>query len=240
MDKRVQKVWMWAFVAGMFGFFSVGFILLAKYIPPHRPSAAATEIAQLYRDNSTSIRAGLILTMIGATFMLPVVGIFYAQLRRIERAMGEPSVNSMIQVVSGSIAYAAGVIVPLLVWSAASFRPERDPELTRLLNDLGWICFMIPFAPFATQNLALAFTILRDNLPKPLFPKWIGWINIWIIFAGAPAFLILFFKTGPFAWNGVIAFWIPLVLGAAYFALMIVYLFKAIGRDDYGAKAAAA
>lgn len=233
MDARLQKIWLWALVVGMGGVFGVGWVALAGYIPPHAPNASAIEIAELYRNNATSIRSGLILAMFASTFMLPFVALLYVQLRRIERVNNAPPINSMIQVVGGTIALTVGVILPTMLWAAASFRPERSPELTQLLNDIAWIFFIAPFAPFATQNLAIAFGILGDRQPVPLFPRWLGWTNLWILFTALPAFLIFFFKTGPFAWNGIMAFWVPLILFFALLVVMIIYLFKAIGRADY-------
>ena len=40
-----------------------------------------------------------------------------------------------------------------------------------------------------------------------------------------------FFKTGPFAWNGMFSFWIPGTLFFAWYVVMLVTISKAIDRD---------
>jgi hypothetical protein len=46
-----------------------------------------------------------------------------------------------------------------------------------------------------------------------------------------PGFAVGLFKVGPFAWNGVIAFWVPAVVFGIWFNLMIFAMLKAIKQD---------
>ena len=213
----------------------LGLFVFGKFIPPHLPTASAAEIAAHYATNANSIRAGVLICLLGTVPWYTIVGVLYAQLRRIERANGEPAFVSVIQVASGGPLATCGMVIPFFMWGAAAFRPDRDPALIQLLNDLGWISFLLPFTPFIAQNVAVAIGVLRDRQPRPLLPRWFGWLTLWVILTGVAAFLILFFKTGPFAWNGLIAFWIPLGLGWTYILTMVVLLLKAFARDDYPA-----
>jgi len=43
--------------------------------------------------------------------------------------------------------------------------------------------------------------------------------------------MIIFFKTGPFAWTGIIGFWIPAAVFGVWYIVMTVYLLRAI-RDE--------
>ena len=57
----------------------------------------------------------------------------------------------------------------------AAFRPDRDPELIMLLNDLAWITFIAPVGMVVAQCLLLALAIYFDNtVPSPVFPRWVG------------------------------------------------------------------
>jgi hypothetical protein len=47
-----------------------------------------------------------------------------------------------------------------------------------------------------------------------------------------PAGLMTYFKTGPFAWNGILAFWLPLVAFAIWFNVMFIALQKAIKEQQ--------
>lgn len=58
--------------------------------------------------------------------------------------------------------------------------------------------------------------------------------NIWVVILFLPAGIITLFKTGPFAWDGLIAFWIPaLVFFICAFA-MCALLLKAIRWQEAG------
>jgi hypothetical protein len=63
------------------------------------------------------------------------------------------------------------------------------------------------------------------------FPRWFGYFTAWtaLMFeAGAIAFLT---RTGPFAWNGLLVFWSPVLLFGAWMVVMIVLLFRALARQ---------
>jgi hypothetical protein len=53
-----------------------------------------------------------------------------------------------------------------------------------------------------------------------VFPRWIGYANLWIGFLFLPAGLAYFFKSGPFAWHGVFVFWFGLTLYSIWAFLM--------------------
>jgi hypothetical protein len=55
--------------------------------------------------------------------------------------------------------------------------------------------------------------------------------------AGAIAFLT---RTGPFAWNGLLASWSPVILFGAWIVVMVVLLFKALRDQTEDAEALAA
>jgi hypothetical protein len=48
----------------------------------------------------------------------------------------------------------------------------------------------------------------------------------------APAGVIVFFKHGPFAWNGLISFFLPLGAFASWIAVMVRLLARAIEQED--------
>jgi hypothetical protein len=39
-----------------------------------------------------------------------------------------------------------------------------------------------------------------------------GYLNLWVGLSGAGGGLAVFFKNGPFAWNGLIGFYLPIVV----------------------------
>ena len=98
------------------------------------------------------------------------------------------------------------LILPCVIWTVAAFRPERDPALIVLLNDLGWITFLMPLGTFVVQNFAIGFAILGDKSAAPVLPRWIGFFTIWVAILWLPGALLTFFKSGPFARDGLFVF----------------------------------
>jgi hypothetical protein len=44
--------------------------------------------------------------------------------------------------------------------------------------------------------------------------------------------VVPFFKEGPFGWNGILAFFVPLVVFAIWIAVMVVLLRQAINAEE--------
>lgn len=221
-----QKLCVWSGVIFM-ALFGLGWWILAGFLPPPSPLATGVEVAGFYQENTWSIRLGLLIAAFSCTFYYPWIAVISVQLKRIE---GPNAVYSWTQALSGATG-AFIIYFPMLLWMVVSFRADRDPELMLLLNDLGWLMFTTTLAPFVAQNLSIALAILSDKSSTPVFPRWLGFYNIAVTSIFFPVGLILFFKTGPFAWDGMLAFWIPLVDFFIWMIVMTVFLFKAINQQ---------
>jgi hypothetical protein len=178
----------------------------------------------------------MLLMSISGALVAPFVAVISIQMKRIE---GASPILTYTQLSAGSVG-ALFFIIPSLIFSCAAYRPERAPELTSLLNDLAWFFMVMPVAAAFVQNLAIAFAIFSDKRPQPVFPRWLGYLNIWVALLFAPGGLITFFKTGPFAWNGLLAFYVAGVVFGIWFIVMVIMLHKAIdqqARETLGAAA---
>lgn len=147
-----------------------------------------------------------------------------AQMRRMENRT--TPVLTYTQLAAG-IASMLLFIIPALVWTVAAYRPERSPEITQALNDIGWFFFVMPFVLAFLQNLAIGFAVLGDRKSHPVFPRWLGYFNFWLALLYVPGCLVTFFKSGPFAWNGLLAFWVPASVFGSWFLVMSIYVMKA-------------
>jgi uncharacterized membrane protein YciS (DUF1049 family) len=81
--------------------------------------------------------------------------------------------------------------------------------------------------PTFFQLLVIAMAIFDDKEQK-VFPRWLGYLNVWVAIGFTPTALIYFFKHGPFAWNGLLAFWLALTIFCGWFLTMFVYVVRAI------------
>lgn len=205
--------------------------LLANFQPPPSPLASAQQIADIYRANTTGICAGAVLMILSGSFKLPFVAAISAQMRRME---GTYAPLTYWQLVAGALSSTPYYIGSILM-AVAAFRPDRPPEEIQLLNDLTWVVFMLPFGNNVMQLLPVALAIFGDKSAQPVFPRWIGHLSLWLAIVFLPSALIIFFKSGPLAWNGSVPFWIGLAGHGIWTVAMTVALIRAAHRRELAA-----
>lgn len=205
MITRIQLVG----VASGFAFllcYIIGIWYLADFVPAHPPAATAEQIAAIYQQNTTGIRIGMVFVMIAAGFYLPWTVTLSALIKKME---GESSFLSQCQLIGG-LASSMFFVLPALIWQVAAFRPDRDIDLILMLNDAGWILTVTPDPPFFVQFIPLIAAIFINRSQPAVFPRWMGYFSLWACAIYSPAMLAYFFDKGPFAWNGIFPFWLPL------------------------------
>ena len=224
MNRRIELGFIWSGVP-FIGLFFVGLLLLADWVPVPSPSMNATAVAALYQEHTNSLRLGLALAFIGSIFFL-MFGVAVAQQTR--RIPGASPVLFQLQIVSIS---AATIIfdIPIMLWWTAAFRLDRSPEITQALHDLECLIFIVGFVPFVTWCLGAGIAILSDVGRRPLFPRWSGYLSLLVAFIQIPPVVLVYFKTGPFAWNGVFSYWTILI---AFFIWMVAMMFASIRAVD--------
>jgi hypothetical protein len=205
----------------LFFFAAFGF---AHFIPPLSPSLTAGEVARHYQEHTTGIRVGAVLMLLSGSFYAAYTAVISGQMRRIPGV--HPTVI-LVQLVAGAFACLT-FLVPAMLFIVTSFRPDRDPATTQMLNDMSWIFLVIPWPPFMMQNFSFSFAILSDKRQEPLFPRWLAYVNVWAPIVFTPAVLLPFFKSGPFAWNGIFVLWIPATVFVLQFVANTVMLLKAL------------
>jgi MFS family permease len=208
--------------------FVIGFIGLAGWVPPPDPAASAQEIAAMFREDTTEIRLGMFTSMLSMSLMAPFGVAIAAQIRRTE---GRRPVLTYTQLVCVAVGTTV-IVLSTVVWAVAAFRPdEYSPDTVRIFNDLGWFLFLIEWPPFSIWFAAVAIAILRDENDPPVFPRWSAYLSLWSAFLFVAAGLIMFFKTGPFAWDGLIAFYVAVAIFFVWLVAMTVLVIKAINRE---------
>jgi hypothetical protein len=225
-SRRFQTFGAWcgpAFVLLLFG----GWGVLGGFIPLIPPSSAPGQVAAAYSTTPVVHLIGLTLAMIGTAATMPFFLTLSMQMRRAE--LRTPFL-AIMQLISG-IVVTVILLIPILFFVVAQFRPERSPELTQLLDDLSYICLILPWPPIFGQLIPLALAIFNDHRERPVFPRWLAYLNLWTAVFLLPASLLIFFKTGPFAWNGLFGFWIPAAVFGLWYLIMCWVLLRAI-KDE--------
>ncbi|MFE6922039.1 hypothetical protein ACFVAV_13410 [Nocardia sp. NPDC057663] len=230
VNRRSEVICTWGGAVFALLFF-VGFVLFAGFLPPLSPSDSAEQTAEFYRENANGVRTGLALCYFGTIGYLAFGAGIIGQTRRIK---GVSPTVILLQV----CAFAASsllIILPIIMWFAAAFRPDtQSAENIQIFNDFGWISFVAGFPPFVAWIAATGVAILSDLSETPLFPRWSGYFSLLMAFIqAAPPIVLVYVKSGPFAWNGVLSWWIPMTDFFLWFLVITVLTLKAINRT-YG------
>jgi hypothetical protein len=130
-----------------------------------------------------------------------------------------------------------GVFISLIVffnccaWIVAAYRPETGADVIQSWYDWAWFAFLLGWIYLAIEMIATAVVELMDDRAEPMVPRWLTWLTLagaaTLIFAAGPAF----FKSGPFAYHGVLAFYLPVVIWGVYIALTTWYMLKELRRS---------
>lgn len=227
MDTRTQRVCAWMGPALVITFF-FGFAGVARWMPPPNPTAGADVIAAIYRERPSAILAGQIISMAAIGFLAFWAAAISAQMRRMKGA-GPLLANAQVALAAISTIV---FIWPQFFWVAAAFRPERAPSELLLLNDLGWLPFVANVYTGVPWILTIAWAILSDKSETPILPRWSGFLCLSLEAMFLCTSLCLFFKVGPFSWNGTIVFWVPIVTFGSFLLIFSYCLLKAIKRQE--------
>jgi len=232
MSTRIKLLCAWSGPA-LAAVASVGFLLAGLLPLPPGAYLQPARIAAYYTTSPTLTLAGFALASVAMGLIFPLVALIAVHMVRME---GRVPLLSFLQLATGT---ATGILltVPMIMMGVCAFRPDRDPELIQLLNDLAWLLFITPIAPFCLQNVAIALAVLHDRNPEPVLPRWVAYVNLWVAFLFLPSVLPWFFHRGPFAWQGIFVFWLAFVAYATWLLVMGLVLRRAVLRD---AEAAAA
>lgn len=205
----------------------IAFLSFPGFFPPMSPEMTADQVAAFYAHNTTMIRFSMITYNLFGIMLIPLFALIVVQMKRMATPTQVLAYCYLTATVSGATLFALADIF----WLVAAFRPERNPQLIMLLNDLAWITFIAPVGMLVVQNLCLALAVYLDARPQPVFPRWVGAFSIATAAAMAPAACAAIFRGGPLAWNGVVSFWLRIGAFALYVVVMFVVLRAAIKQQ---------
>ena len=227
MNKIDQKICLWLVPFGC-TLFAFAFWNFQGFFPPLSPTMSAEAVADFYRNNLSEIRTSMILCNLLGMSLIPFFILIVVQMMRMKNASRVFAYSYLVAVVNGGTLFALAD----LAWLNAAFRPERDPQLTKLLNDLAWLAFVTPVGFIIVQNFCLAMAVYLDRGDKPIFPRWVGHFNILTALLMAPSSFAIMFKTGPLAWDGAISFWLHFSTYGIYILVMF-FVVRASVLEQY-------
>ena len=208
------------------------FFLFPGFLHPMSPTMSAEEVAGFYRDEAARIRYSMILFNWFGVGLVPVVVLLALQVRRM--AHRTPILSySLIACAGGPPAL---FLIANMFWLLGAFRPDRAPDLTMLFNDLAWITFSVMVSYLIAQCLLLALAIYWDRNETPVFRPWVAHFNVATAVALMPAAFTALALDGPFAWDGLLSFWLKNIAIATWIIVMGVVLGQTIMRQRRSAE----
>jgi hypothetical protein len=205
--------------------FIIGGVFLGGMLPPLlRANDSPAEMVRKVSEHLTAIRVGSVFLMVSFALFGPFGAGIAAQTRRAERF----PVFSYVQLVFTT----CGTMIALLVafcWALMVFRPDvYDPTLVQFLADFAYFLAVFSVPCFGGWCVMIALPILLVPENEAPFPRWVAYVNLWAAVLFAPGQLVLFFKTGPFSWHGLVALWLPFVAFFLWILVMSVAMLRAV------------
>jgi hypothetical protein len=226
---RGERVILWSLPA-VAVIWVVAFFLFPGFVPPMSPKMPADEVAAFYQDNLSRIRYSMIVYNWFGVVLIPMILLIVERMRHMRHRT--PIMMYCMIGVAGALPI--DLMTSTIFWLIAAFRPDRDPDLIVMANDLAWITWVAGIPFLVGLCLLLAIAIAYDDQPEPVFPRWVARFNVAVALALLPAAFAGLTQSGPFAWNGLLAFWVRQVAITTWFLVMVFVLKQAMDRHEIG------
>ena len=201
---------------------------LGHNIPPIPADYTTAQMAEFFRTHYNEVRAGMAGAMLFGCFYLPWTLSITKVMRHIN-----PNENDMLttlQMWGGGL-----TVVPLVTssvfWMTGAYRPDvLDDKTLQMLYDQGWLLIDMFYFITTIPMVMIGMAGLTDQRAQPLFPRWACWYSIWAGISFLFELLMPFFKSGLFARQGWLNFWVEFLVWFVYILLITFYVMKAIPR----------
>jgi hypothetical protein len=200
-----------------------GAMICWQVLPPPSPTLPIEEWAYHFKDNATGAFVGSMAMCLGTTLFFVFFGGLFACLKRME-GKTTPFTDALIMIMPFGF---FPLFAMLIFVVEAAYRPEMSIETAAMLGDLSILMLVMPGFVGLVQWVLTGVIVLRDINPEPIFPRWVGYANIWVGLLSMPGSFIPFFKSGPFAWNGIFAFWVPAIVFGVMLTILMWAMLKA-------------
>lgn len=197
-------------------------LMFPGFNPPMSPTMSADDVAMFYRDadNVTRTKISMVLFNWFCVGMIPFLALIVTQIHK----MAHHSPIWQFAYIGCMAGGPTLLFTADLFWLVAAFRPERDPALTQMYNDIAWVTFTAQAGFLVAQCLFLAIAIYLDRQHKPIFRTWVAHFNVVVAAAIAPATFAATTADGPIAWNGAASFWLKNGALCTWFLVMTIVM----------------
>lgn len=222
-----RELWIaWWTTVVFYQLFSLVFFVLTRTQPPTDPDWSSARVARWFLDYRTGL-------LVGFGIMFLVTGLVAFQNALNAYSMWRMSVSrayGYAYLVLISLSALPGMLLMCVALTVGAMRPDRDPEILHWLYDLGYLSYVGTMGVFLIASIVWMVAILIDR--NGVLPKWFAYLNLCNALTEVIVSPAWVFRRGPFAWNGVIAWWIDMIVFGIYAGASFLVLRTMIRRDD--------
>jgi hypothetical protein len=222
-----RELWFaWWTTIVFYQLFFVVFFVVTRTQPPPSPGWDAARVVQWFNHHHYGLLIGFGIMFLVTGMTAPTNALIAYSMRR----MSVSTAFAYSYLVLYSLSAVPGMLLMCIALTVGAMRPDRDPELLRWLYDFAFLSFVATMGVFLIGSLVWMAAILIDK--NRVFPKWFGYLNLCNALTEVVVSPACIFKRGVFAWNGLITWWIDMVVFGLYTGVFIFLLRKMILRDD--------
>ncbi len=224
-------VWItfWTF-AVFYAVLSIGVVFFGRATPPPRPDVTDLQVQEWFDKHQLGIQIGFCALLVlagGAAVSNGIIGYFM-------KRMSSGPMLAYAYIAGMGVGAVPGFQLLLVCWLTATFRPGRDPAIQHTLYDLGMLSYNGSLGCFTAAYTVLAIAILYDR--NRVFPKWFAYISVWQVVTEVLATQMWVFHSGAFAWNGMITFYVAIIVFALWVGCLLPILHNATRAEGSNAR----
>lgn len=218
--KLDQWICFWT-IPFFFSLFGLIFALFGRIMPPQSPLDSEADIIAFMQSPNLLLAATILVLSQGLASVVTANTV--TQMKRMEGVGPALRYAYLGALAVGGI---PGCLFPMLCFALGAFRPDTDPQILLLLYDMGFLAFVGSLGCFCTQYMVFAIAVFLDK--RCIFPRWLGYFTLWEFATELVAAGAWISKSGPFAWDGLLAFYQGTALWIPWQFCLSVCIYKAI------------
>lgn len=225
---RSQKALVWCALI-LFEAYLMDLVFLLHMLPPPSAQWGAPRIASWYVAHGTDIKIGAAIASWVSAWAIPLTAVIAIQMYRHEHR--KAPVWSMVAL-GGGFMMTVFLVLPPVFFGVAAFSRDRFADATAIMHELAVLTLVTTDQFFVFLFIAVAvICLLPTRLPNSPFPRWFGYYSIWSVLTSEAAAIAYLSRSGPFAWDGFLAFWLPAMLYSSWILTMGLLLIRSVNRQ---------
>jgi hypothetical protein len=228
-DNPKRELWFaWGATIFFYNLYAVVFFFVTQIQPPGQPWYSSDQATGWFAHHHDGLLIGLSLIFILGGLSATSIALITYSIRR----MSVSRAFAYSYLIVYSVSAVPGFLFICIALTAGAMRPDRSPQLQHWLYQLGFLSFSGTMGVFLVGSLIWMTAILLDK--NRILPKWFGYLNLCNALTEVVVSPSWIFHTGVFPWNGLIAWWIDVVVFGLYTGVFITLLRSLIIREDFG------